>query len=139
MTELVPSDFPVLASDDLLRMLVAAARALHGASLRLSAVGVMKQPDPQPGDLVVELSHRSASGFHDPDAIGWLIGHDDAPYGEGDPLDGSAPMREVWDIVPLSGRGVEHPTGVHRWENASFAVVPHELWERQLPQLAAAV
>jgi hypothetical protein len=78
--------------------------------------------DPQPGDLVVEITKRPI----DPDAIGWLVGHDDAPYHEDDPLDGSVPMREVWDVRPLSGR---HQPGrdYQRWENAQFVGLPADV------------
>lgn len=74
--------------------------------------------DPQPGDLVVEITKRGI----DPDAIGWLVGHDDAPYHEDDPLDGSVPMREVWDVRPLSGR-TQEGKDYQRWENAQFVAL----------------
>lgn len=79
---------------------------------------------PQPGDLVVE---RTGFRKADPDAIGWLIGHDDAPYGEDDPLDGSVPMREVWDVLPLNPAAKLQTIGGYqcqRWENAQFVKVP---------------
>lgn len=80
--------------------------------------------EPEPGDLVVEVT-RLASRV-DPDAIGYLVGHDDAPYSEGDPTDGSVPMREVWDIRPLSGRH-RKGRGWQRWEDAEFRAVPEWL------------
>lgn len=86
---------------------------------------------PRPGDLVVECTHW----WPDPDAIGWLLGHDEAPYHPGDPDDGSVPMREVWDIRPVNpaaalqtfGSGPVDAYQAQRWENADFRVVPHQL------------
>jgi hypothetical protein len=46
------------------------------------------------------------------------------PYHEGDPTDGSAPMREVWDVLPLRGGDSQ------RWENAKFVKVPDRVVER---------
>lgn len=77
--------------------------------------------EPKPGDLVVETTFR---GPPDPHAIGWLVGHGDAPWGEDDPTDGSVPMRDVWDIRPLDPSVVLDARGVQRWENATFRVVP---------------
>jgi hypothetical protein len=87
--------------------------------------------EPEPGDLVVEMTgwRRPA----DPDAIGWLLGHDDAPYGEGDPLDGSVPMREVWDVIPLNPEAKLQEFGgrrYQRWENADFRRIDPKLLER---------
>lgn len=82
---------------------------------------------PAPGDLVVETSwiHRP-----DPDAIGWLVGYGQAPYGRDDPTDGSVPMREVWDVRPLSdAKGLEG-NDVQRWENARFMKVPEHVVRR---------
>lgn len=82
--------------------------------------------DPQPGDLVFETTHIGRP--FDPDAIGWLIGHDEAPYNEDDPLDGSVPMRVVWDVLPLRGLPIEHrKRGYMRWENADFKRVPDKI------------
>lgn len=80
---------------------------------------------PQPGDLVVENSLWKI----DPDGIGWLMFHGDAPYNE----DGTGEQREVWDVVPLSwGYGVKpNPKqalqGFQRWENAEFVALPPKL------------
>lgn len=79
--------------------------------------------NPQPGDLVVEITKRP----DDPDAIGYLEYHGDAPYGPDDPMDGSVPMREVWDIYPLNPEAKLQTIGgerVQRWENAQFVTVP---------------
>lgn len=75
-------------------------------------------PPPEPGDLVIEITKFR----YDPDAIGWLIGHGEAPYNE----DGTGPVREIWDVVPLSGaKGKTKP--YQRWENAQFAKVATQL------------
>lgn len=89
--------------------------------VRLARYAV-EQDQPVSGDLVVEVSMFR----HDPDAIGWLIGHDQAPYEEGEPTDGSVPMREVWDIIPLRGLSTEQEQrqGYQRWENAEFRKLP---------------
>lgn len=76
--------------------------------------------DPKPGDLVVEVT---TFRDRDPDAIGWLVGHGDAPYNVDDPDDGSVPMREVWDIVPLCSEAVLNDRGEQRWENATFRAI----------------
>jgi hypothetical protein len=110
-------------NDDVLRLLVVAARA---AALAPHLTPMAREEDipPEPGDLVVETS--SAQVRHpDPDAIGWLVGHGDAPYSE----DGTGPKREVWDILPLSGR-TQKDWGFQRWENADFRRVPKPLVER---------
>lgn len=65
----------------------------------------------------------------DPDAIGWLVGHGMAPYDVDDPLDGSVPMREVWDVTPLNPSAKTQYTDesgqpYQRWENARFRKVP---------------
>lgn len=80
--------------------------------------------DPKPGDLVVETTMGRRA---DPDAIGWLEWHGDAPYGADDPLDGSVPMREVWDIIPLNPEATLRAIDgvwVQRWENAEFQALP---------------
>lgn len=87
---------------------------------------------PQPGDLVVEDSWM---GSPDPDAIGWLIGHGEAPYGVDDPLDGSVPMREVWDVAPLNPAAktqyvADDGRAYQRWENARFRKVPEHVLKR---------
>jgi hypothetical protein len=119
--------------DDVLRLLVVMARA---AALAPYVGG--EESEPQIGDLVVEVSHQTRD--IDPDAIGWLVGHGSAPYRE----DGTGPAREVWDILPLSGRGQKrYPerTAVdrsamaiddtyQRWENAEFRKVPEPLRQR---------
>jgi hypothetical protein len=81
--------------------------------------------DPEPGDLVVEVSGLFKPA--DPHGIGWLVAHDDAPYHAEDPLDGSVPMREVWDVVSLhpdAPTQVINGQRVTRWENARFVAVP---------------
>lgn len=76
------------------------------------------EPDPEPGDLVVERA--SFRRRLDPDAIGWLVAHGEAAYRE----DGKGPTRDVWDVTPLTGNpGINgHP--YQRWENAEFLKVP---------------
>lgn len=92
--------------DDLIR------RALAAFPVGFSA--------PQPGDLVMDPSALR----NDMDAIGWLVAHGDAPYN----VDGSGPVREVWDIEPLSG--AHHRLGrPQRWENAEFFSLPPDLVE----------
>lgn len=93
--------------DSLLRLLVDRARQ---ASLH-------ETEEPQPGDLVVEVTKFSL----DPDAIGWLKAHGDASYRE----DNTGPTREVWDIIPLRGLRNEpcKSRGFQRWENAEFRKV----------------
>lgn len=108
---------------------------LEGAlmlAVALTRVTPDHRSEPQPGDLVVEASwmHRP-----DPDAIGWLVGHGIAPYGRDDPLDGSVPMREVWDVIPLNPAArtqytTEDGRGYQRWENASFVKVPDHVVKR---------
>lgn len=92
------------------------------------AVGLSRyRPDlaqePEPGDLVIETTWLRRQP--DPDAIGWLVAHGEAPYAE----DGTGPTREVWDITPLSGAvGVGSAGELYqRWENASFVKVPDRL------------
>lgn len=110
-------------NDDVLRLLVVAARAAALAP-HLTAMALEEDIEPKPGDLVVEAS--SAQVRHpDPDAIGWLVGHGDASYQE----DGVGPKREVWDILPLSGR-TQNDWDYQRWENADFRRVPKPLVER---------
>jgi hypothetical protein len=87
----------------------------------------MDHDEPKPGDLVVEVTSLRAA---DPDSIGWLIGHDLAPYKEDDPLDGSVPMREVWDVLPLNPDAVLQRGGYQRWVNAEFRRVPDALVKR---------
>ena len=89
------------------------------------------ETDPEPGDLVVETTGTTT----DPHGIGWLVGHDYAPYDADDPLDGSVPMREVWDIVclhPGAPTQVIDGQAVTRWENACFVKVslPPEISDR---------
>lgn len=93
--------------DPILLMLVRLGReAHHGGRCRHA----------RSGDLVVEISKFDI----DPDAIGWLVAHGRAPY-ELDAPPG-APTREVWDILPLSGRkGSDRAV---RWENADFVALP---------------
>lgn len=104
---------PSSLSDAVLRALVVLARNSTPGRVDF---------DPKPGALVVEITKRTV----DPDAIGWLVGHDDAPYHEDDPLDGSVPMREVWDIRPLSGR-LQPGRDYQRWENAQFVGLPERV------------
>lgn len=109
-----------IALTDVLRLTVELARKLALRAGRMN-------DNPQPGDLVVEMTKRPA----DPDAIGYLEYHGQAPYAPGDPADGSAPMREVWDIFPLNPDAELQPIGdvqVQRWENAQFVVVPDVRW-----------
>lgn len=116
----------MIDTDTALRMLVAAARR----------AAVAESVGPEPGDLVVEITRFDT----DPDAIGWLIGHDDAPYNADDPLDGSVPMREVWDIRPLNPAAKLQTIGeeqVQRWENATFLRVPPHI-ARHAPALQTA-
>lgn len=107
-------------SDAILRLLVAFARETADYTMA----------DPEPGDLIIEVT-----GFRrpvDPDAIGWLIAHDQAPYNEDDPLDGSVPMREVWDVRPLNPNAKLQTIGgeqFQRWENAQFVKVADEVLE----------
>jgi hypothetical protein len=108
--------------ESVLCLLVRAARSA-------SAHGGWADPwtDPLDGDLVVEISWLREP---DPDAIGWLIGHDQAPYFSDAPLDGSVPMREVWDVLPLNpGAKLRTIDGqqLQRWENARFVGLP-ESW-----------
>ena len=79
--------------------------------------------DPQLGDLVID---PLAITFN-PEAIGWLVAHDEAPYNE----DGSGETREVWHVVPLSGpvQTARYGDGAHRWENATFYALPDRLAE----------
>jgi hypothetical protein len=109
-------------NDDVLRLLVVSTRAAVLAP-HLTALAREENVEPQPGDLVVETS--SAQVHPDPDAIGWLVDHGDAPYKE----DGTGPRREVWDILPLSGR-TQKDWGYQRWENADFRRVPKPMVER---------
>lgn len=91
-------------------------------AIALARGGLDRSTPPVPGDLVVEVTRFDT----DPDAIGWLVGHDDAPYNADDPLDGSVPMREVWDIRPLNPDAKLQTIGgeqVQRWENAEFVKV----------------
>jgi hypothetical protein len=109
-------------TDAELRFVVRLAINLHQPLLRTS---------PNPGDLVVEVTRMRM----DPDAIGWLIAHGQAPWFAGTKvadgiLDGVGPMREVWDIEPLSGRGPLHgPWRPQRWENAQFMALPDAIAE----------
>lgn len=101
-----------MLTDDILRAIVAIAR---DGVFAATAAGV-PAIEPLPGDLVVR-----ADGFHDsdPDAIGWLVAHGNAPYY----ANGDGPIRDSWDVKALSGR-------VHggmlwlRWQDATFARVP---------------
>jgi len=108
--------------DNVLRLLVVAARAA-ALDPHLTALAREEGIEPQTGDLVVEVSHQTRD--IDPDAIGWLVGHDEAPLNE----DGTGPLREVWDILPLSGR-TQKDWGYQRWENAEFRKVPEPLRQR---------
>ena len=109
--------------DAVLRLLVVAARAAALAP-HLTAMAREEDIEPQPGDLVVEASSLQVRN-PDPDAIGWLVAHGEAPYSE----DGTGQKREVWDILPLSGR-TQKDWGFQRWENADFRRVPKPLCER---------
>lgn len=103
-----------MTTDDALRLAVVLGRR---------AVAGQGWPEPNPGDLVVEVTQMRV----DPDAIGYLIAHDHAPYGADDPLDGSVPMREVWDIRPLNPDAKLQPIAgerLQRWENAQFVALP---------------
>lgn len=108
-------------SETMLRLAVMFARAL-----------VRYDQEPQPGDLCVEVTGWRRSV--DPDAIGYLVGHGPAPYHEDDPLDGSVPMREVWDMRPLNSNARLQEWGGQRWENAQFRPIP-EVVRRALPGL----
>lgn len=113
-------------SDAMLKAMVVSAReAALEARLRTVRAGLPElapEPEPEPGDLVVEMSMFGL----DPDAIGLLVGHGSAPWDEN--AAPGAPEREVWDIRPLNPRaktgtkGAEK--GVQRWENARFLRVP---------------
>lgn len=109
------SDDTTNFSDEILPLVVVLAREVS------SSVPFRPWPTPKRGDLVVETTFM---GQPDPHAIGWLVDYGDAPYGEDDPTDGSVPMREVWDIVPLDPNVQLDARGVQRWENATFRVVP---------------
>jgi hypothetical protein len=102
------------ASERALRLIVALARRV--------AITTRNPEPPKPGELVIEVTAFRA----DPNAIGVLVGHDVAPYHPGDPTDGTVPMREVWDIIPLSGE-VNPETGFARWENAEFVALPESV------------
>lgn len=109
--------------DALFKMLVVLAR---DAATRAQPLDSMWPYEAKRGDLVVETSSLRGP---DPDAIGWLVGEGQAPWGADDGED--APMRHVWDIVPLNPAAVlEHDRGVQRWENATFRVVPPSFAER---------
>jgi hypothetical protein len=118
-------DDPVMTDitlQDALRLTVELAR-------KLVLCAGQYNDDPQPGDLVVEITKRP----DDPDAIGYLEYHGDAPYAPGDPTDGSVPMREVWDIRPLNPEARTQIIGgerVQRWENAEFVSLPVR-WRRK--------
>jgi hypothetical protein len=76
-------------------------------------------PDaPVVGDYVVEITNRRS----DPDAIGRLFYHGQAPFHEPPQLDddGDIAEREVWDVRTLSGRVGNGVDGTYRWENALF-------------------
>jgi hypothetical protein len=132
--------------ETLLKMLVKFAR-------RPSAIG----HDPQPGDLVVEVTKMQPPW--DPDAIGWLVGHDWAPYarhceqcrrefnGDAGGLQhrtgniyscGSCGVlvsgREVYDVRPLNPHAkpsvYSEGGGWQRWENATFIKLPD--WAAEL-------
>ena len=83
--------------------------------------------EPQPGDLVVEVSKFSI----DPDAIGWLLGTGEAPYND----DGTGPTRIVSDIVPLSGAAGLKGRPYQRWENAEFVKVQTRLQIKTPPEV----
>lgn len=126
------SDDTTEFSDEILPLVVAFAREVSGSP------AWMPWPEPKPGDLVVETTGMGRP--LDPQAIGWLVAHGDAPYGEDDPTDGSVPMREVWDVLPLDPN-VVLPRGYQRWENATFRVVPDWFVKRAgltCPDLGAA-
>lgn len=123
-------------TDDILSALVTVAQ---DAVLCEHAAGV-PSIRPLSGDLVVAVEGcPRADGKLDPDAIGWLAAHGKAPLN----YDGTGPLREVWDVMPLSGRHarmVRHGLFVdgkpcQRWENVTFARVPsriHALVEAML-------
>lgn len=95
--------------------------------------------NPQPGDAVIEVTTRDANAEErDDDAIGILAAHGHAPYrwsevvhpclrdcGEKHANGCPNATREVWDLLPLSGR--RGANGPLRWENAEFMVLPGDL------------
>jgi hypothetical protein len=90
-----------VTSDEVLRLAVELARGY------LSAVTLGTVIDPQPGDLVVEMT-----GDVDPNAIGWLVRYRTSP-------------RVVWIVAPLAG-GRDR-----RWgEDADFWKVPDPIAKR---------
>lgn len=94
--------------DHLLSLIVGAARE-----------SAMHWQVPQAGDLVVAtLECPRPNGVFDPNAIGYLVGHGDAPLNR----DGTGPVREVWDVRALSDR-THGGMLCLRWENVDFAVV----------------
>lgn len=103
---------PLCSTDTLLKLCIALVRFPHEHDW----------DGPVPGDLVVEVT--SLRREPDPDAIGILVGHDEAAYSE----DGTGPKREVWDVLPLRGLSAKHrERGYLRWENAEFRKVPSEI------------
>lgn len=95
-------------TDEVLSHLVAVARetAVHHV-------------DPEPGDLIVAtLGCPRPGGRLDPDAIGYLVYHGQAPLH----ADGTGECREVWDVRALSG-SAQRDRACLRWENVDFAPV----------------
>lgn len=115
-------------------------------TLRIAVIlarwGSLHRPDgtvydsgrPRRGDLVVECTHWRP----DPDAIGTLLEHGDAPYN----TDGTGAVREVWDIAPLNPHArmqVIACQPMQRWENADFRCVPSTIAQVLYPAIYAPV
>ena len=79
--------------------------------------------NPKVGDVVLEVTGWGT----DVDSIGVLLAHGDAPLH----VDGTGPVREVWDIIAFSGAHNAF-TGTLRWENAEFVALPDDLAELAL-------
>lgn len=108
-----------------LKVLVRLAREYH--------LGSRRTRHARPGDLVIEVSKFDT----DPDSIGWLVAHGQAPYERDAPI--GSPTREVWDVVPLSGITTDAGPST-RWENAEFVALPEsvaELAREAFPQAFA--
>jgi hypothetical protein len=95
------------------------AHAMYKTNLRSAIANQRPLAEPKVGELVIETTIEVL----DLDSLGYLVGHDQAPFGVDDPLDGTVPMRGVWDIKPLNPDArVQTIAGekVQRWENAIF-------------------